>query len=95
MKKQEKDKENPKVIVLELSAIPLIVNGKKGLQIKKTTQDMKLIKEILESAFKEDFIPAKIIFRDRFKAYLRCSELGLIEEGKISIPKIEGEEKKG
>lgn len=77
-----------KKIEIEFSIIPFKHNRNIALQIRKIVSDKEEIKKILEKGFKEEFIPAKLIFKDKLKAYVRCSELGLIEGKEKQLYKL-------
>lgn len=73
--------------LLYLSITPFLINGKKILQVRGQIHDKERVQKILEKAFADDSVPAKIIIRDKFKAYLRCTELGFIQPKQNSLIK--------
>ncbi len=69
------DKE---LLVVPLSIEILSNGGKPAIQLRKVIKDKKLIKEICKMALNDDSVPAKIIIKDRFKAFTRLKNAGLI-----------------
>lgn len=70
--------------ILYLSITPFVINEKKILQVRGQIHDKERVQTILKKAFADDYVLAKIVIRDKFKAHLRCVELGFIEPKNIT-----------
>jgi len=89
MTEQPTSKENTEDIddevMLYLSIHPQEYRGKKILEFRGQIHDKEKVLKILKRAFNEDEISAALIIRDKFKAYLRCVELGFFDPKVIKI----------
>lgn len=67
-------------LVLEIPMSIIMVNNSTGqipaIQLKKVISDPENIGYFIKNCLKEDSIDVKIIFKDKFKAKVRLSELG-------------------
>lgn len=71
-------KKNEKIITISLSIEIIKQNGQPAIQLRKVISDKEVIKEICARALKDQFIPAKIEFRDKFYAATKLKASKLI-----------------
>lgn len=63
---------------LELKISVIRYNGRYAIQLKKLISDPVKVNRFLHLAMTQEFIPAKIFFRDRFEAATKLREKGLM-----------------
>lgn len=63
---------------IELSIHLIKINGKPGIQLKKTLSNKEAIQIVCHRALENDYIPARIIFRDKLLAASKLKSQGLL-----------------
>lgn len=71
-------KNDDEVYVLTLSLEVITRYGKPTIQLRKVIKDRQKIRELVTRALEEEFIPAKILIRDKLTASIKLKALDLI-----------------